>query len=168
MLSIGAFNALLKTIEEPPGLFFNFQSDNPTVGKFNKILNLKPLGLSFFGRCRYGCYLIVYQQGIDSDCVGRTLIYIDLAKEKRYADSVNLYLRLHRKIKVSLHSAINDGHTERTAKTEMVADSLREQDIHITIQKKNSKILYGPIWHWKPGILQGTLQMGQCFCSGQK
>ena len=47
------------------------------------------------------------------------------------------------KIKVSLHSAINDGHTERTAKTEMVADSLREQDIHITIQKKNSKILYG-------------------------
>ena len=52
-----------------------------------------------------------------------------LAREKRYADSVNLYLRLHRKVKVSLHSAINDGHTERTAKTEMVADSLREQDI---------------------------------------
>ena len=52
-----------------------------------------------------------------------------LAKAKRYNDSVNVYLRLHRKVKVSLHSAINDGHTERTAKTEMIADSLREQDI---------------------------------------
>ena len=52
-----------------------------------------------------------------------------LAKERRYQDSVTLYLKLHRKVKVSLRSAINDGHTERTAKTEMVADSLREQDI---------------------------------------
>ena len=52
-----------------------------------------------------------------------------LAREKRYADSVNMYLRLHRKVKVALHSSINDGHTERTAKTEMVADSLREKDI---------------------------------------
>lgn len=52
-----------------------------------------------------------------------------LAKERRYQDSVTLYLKLHRKVKVSLHSAINDGHTERTAKTELVADSLREQDI---------------------------------------
>lgn len=52
-----------------------------------------------------------------------------LAREKRYNDSVNMYLRLHRKVKVSLHSSINDGHTERTAKTEMVADSLREKDI---------------------------------------
>ena len=56
--------------------------------------------------------------------------FIDsLAKEKRYQDSVTLYLKLNRKVKVSLYSAINDGHTERTAKTEMVADSLRSQDI---------------------------------------
>lgn len=52
-----------------------------------------------------------------------------LAAEKRYSDSVNMYLRLNRKVKVSLHSTINDGHTERTAKTEMVADSLRDKDI---------------------------------------
>lgn len=52
-----------------------------------------------------------------------------LTEAKHFNDSVNVYLRLHRKVKVSLHSAINDGHTERTAKTEMIADSLREQDI---------------------------------------
>ena len=52
-----------------------------------------------------------------------------LAKEKHYTDSVNMYLKLHRKIKVTLHSSINDGYTERTAKTEMVTDSLRAKDV---------------------------------------